>query len=138
MNIKSISILILVFVVFSLKTQSGENKIIEEEMRSLALELRCMVCQNQTVLDSDSDLAKDIRKLIIEKLEKGNTKEEIKSFLLDRYGEFILFKPKFNLANSFLWFSPVFFLFLIGLLAYKSVTFNSRKKDLNKTTYKKK
>ena len=68
----------------------------EKKMRKLASELRCVVCQNQSLLESDSEIAKDLKNLILEMYMKGNDASEIKSFLVDRYGEFILFKPKLN------------------------------------------
>ena len=60
-----------------------------KDLRSLLSELRCMVCQNQSLLDSDSDLANDMKKIIYEKLKEGKSKTEVKDFLVSRYGEFI-------------------------------------------------
>ena len=100
----------------------------EKKMRELASELRCVVCQNQSLLESDSDLAKDLKKLILDMYLQGKSKNEIKSFLVDRYGEFILFKPKLNKNNIILWFAPIFSLLIIALLAYRHLNFNKRKK----------
>lgn len=72
-------------------------------------ELRCLVCQNQSLLDSDAPLALDLKKLVIEKLEDGKSKDEIKLFLVERYGEFILLKPTFTIKNILLWFGPLIF-----------------------------
>ena len=100
----------------------------EKKMRELASELRCVVCQNQSLLESDSDLAKDLKKLILDMYLQGKSKNEIKSFLVDRYGEFILFKPKLNKSNIILWFAPIFSLLIIALLAYRNLNFNKREK----------
>ena len=100
----------------------------EKKMRELASELRCVVCQNQSLLESDSDLAKDLKKLILDMYLQGKSKNEIKSFLVDRYGEFILFKPKLNKNNIILWFAPIFSLLIIALLAYRNLNFNKREK----------
>lgn len=98
------------------------------KMRELAAELRCVVCQNQSLLESDSELAKDLKSLILEMYLEGKSKNEIKAFLVDRYGEFILFKPKLNANNLVLWLAPIFSLFLIIFLAYRNFNFNKRKK----------
>ena len=100
----------------------------EKKMRELASELRCVVCQNQSLLESDSDLAKDLKRLILDMYLQGKSKNEIKSFLVDRYGEFILFKPKLNKNNIILWFAPIFSLLIIALLAYRHLNFNKRKR----------
>ena len=100
----------------------------EKKMRELASELRCVVCQNQSLLESDSDLAKDLKRLILDMYLQGKSKNEIKSFLVDRYGEFILFKPKLNKSNIILWFAPIFSLLIIALLAYRNLNFNKREK----------
>ena len=84
-------------------------------MRKLAAELRCVVCQNQSLLESDSQIAKDLKELILEMYISGKSDEEIKQYLVDRYGEFILFRPKFSINNILLWFAP-----LVFLLNYKS------------------
>ena len=103
----------------------NNNKILEEEMRSLAKELRCLVCQNQTILESDSLMAEDVRNLITKQLKQGKTKKEIKLYLFERYGDFILFKPKFNLSNLVLWISPLLFLFLMVTLSFRNLNFRN-------------
>tara|TARA_A100001011_G_scaffold400637_1_gene517040 strand:- start:9413 stop:9721 length:309 start_codon:yes stop_codon:yes gene_type:complete len=100
------------------------NEIIEKKVKSLTLELRCMTCQNQSVFDSDSEFAYDIKKLVKDKFESGNSEIEIKKFLVERYGEYILFKPLFNYKNMFLWGFP-FILLIISLIF---IIFKSRKK----------
>ena len=79
---------------------------LDSKVKKLTLELRCMTCQNQSVYDSDSDYAKDVKKLVKEKFEEGLNEREIKAFLTDRYGEYILFKPYFNTKNLLLWLFP--------------------------------
>ena len=84
----------LLFFLLSFVSVSKEN--IEDKVKKLTLELRCMTCQNQSVNDSDSDFAKDITKIVEAKFKDGLNEKEIKVFLTDRYGEYILFKPYFN------------------------------------------
>ena len=97
-------------------------------MRKLASELRCVVCQNQSLLESDSEIAKDLKNLILEMYMKGNDASEIKSFLVDRYGEFILFKPKLNKKNLVLWLAPLISIIIVSVLALRNLNFSKRKK----------
>ena len=99
----------------------------EKKMRELASELRCVVCQNQSLLESDSELAADLKSLILEMFQEGKTKKEIKNFLVERYGEFILFRPSLNVNNLALWLAPVFSLLIVSLLAYRKLNFDKRK-----------
>ncbi len=89
----------------------------DERVRALAAELRCVVCQNQSLLDSDADLAKDMRALIRERVAAGDPDEAIVDFLVERYGDFILLQPPFKPATWFLWLGPLAFLLLALALA---------------------
>ena len=86
----------------------------ELRARKISKNIRCMVCQNQSIDESSSPLAKDLRILIREKIKDGKNNEEIYKFLTDRYGDFILLKPPFKLSTLALWFLPFIFL-LIGI-----------------------
>ena len=83
---------------------------LEMRARALSAELRCMVCQNQSIDDSDAPLAHDIRVLIRERLAKGESDEAIKVFLVSRYGDFILLKPPLKAATLILWGGAPFIL----------------------------
>tara|TARA_Y100001970_G_scaffold283604_1_gene399215 strand:- start:36213 stop:36587 length:375 start_codon:yes stop_codon:yes gene_type:complete len=104
----------LLFVIFFTKN-AYNNENIDNNVKNITLELRCMTCQNQSVHDSDSDFAKDVKKIVKEKLNEGFSEREIKNFLTERYGEYILFKPYINLKNLLLWLFP-FALFIISVL----------------------
>ncbi|MDX6806581.1 cytochrome c-type biogenesis protein [Terrihabitans rhizophilus] len=78
----------------------------EARARSLFVELRCMVCQNQSISDSDAPLAKDLRMLVRERVSAGDSSEEIKEFLVERYGEFVLLRPRFSGETALLWLAP--------------------------------
>lgn len=84
----------------------------EERARSLFRELRCMVCQNQSIDDSDAPLARDLRMLVRERVAAGQSNAEIKSFLVERYGDFVLLKPPFALYTLMLWGAPILVLIL--------------------------
>jgi cytochrome c-type biogenesis protein CcmH len=88
----------------------------EQAYQTLITELRCLVCQNQTIADSNADLAKDLRRQVYEMLQQGKSKQQIVDFMTDRYGDFVLYNPAFTVKTGLLWLGPALFL-LIGLLA---------------------
>jgi len=87
-----------------------ENKKQELRARNISKNIRCMVCQNQSIDESNAPLAKDLRTLIRSKIKKGKKDDEIYKFLTDRYGDFILLKPPLKLNTLALWFLPFVFL----------------------------
>ena len=87
-----------------------KNPKYELRARNISKNIRCMVCQNQSIDESNAPLAKDLRILIRDKIKEGNQDEEIYKFLTDRYGDFILLKPPLNSKNLILWFLPFIFL----------------------------
>ena len=87
----------------------------QETYETLTKELRCLVCQNQTIADSNAELAADLRRQVYEMLQQGKSKQEIIQFMTDRYGDFVLYKPPFKGKTSVLWIAPVVFL-LMGLI----------------------
>ena len=87
----------------------------QETYETLTKELRCLVCQNQTIADSNAELAGDLRRQVYEMLQQGKSREEIIQFMTDRYGDFVLYKPAFKGKTSVLWIAPVVFL-LLGLI----------------------
>jgi cytochrome c-type biogenesis protein CcmH len=89
---------------------------LEARARNLSSELRCMVCQNQSIDDSEAPLARDLRLLVRERLTKGDSDSQVLNFLVARYGEFVLLKPRFELQTLLLWGLPPAAL-LAGLLA---------------------
>ena len=86
----------------------------EIRARNITKNIRCLVCQNQSIDDSSAPLAKDLRELIRIKVQKNDSDEEIYKFLTDRYGDFILLKPPFKISTFLLWFLPFLF-FIIGI-----------------------
>ncbi len=109
---KTYNLTILSFLFFSLNTYADGK--IDEKVKSLTLELRCMTCQNQSIYDSDADFSNDIKKIVKQKLKEGKSEKDIKEFLVERYGEYILFRPLINYSNIFLWSFP-FILLVFGL-----------------------
>ena len=80
---------------------------LEARARGLSRELRCMVCQNQSIDDSDAPLARDLRILVRERLTAGDSDRQVIDFLVARYGEFVLLKPRFSAHTALLWLGPV-------------------------------
>jgi cytochrome c-type biogenesis protein CcmH len=93
-----------------------DDPALEERARDLSAELRCMVCQNQSIDDSDAELARDLRILVRERLKAGDTDEEVISYIVSRYGEFVLLRPRFSARNALLWAAPVLLLVVGGLV----------------------
>ncbi|HHN73411.1 MAG TPA: cytochrome c-type biogenesis protein CcmH [Thermopetrobacter sp.] len=89
---------------------------LEKRARRISKELRCLVCQNENIDESNADLAKDLRILLRERLKAGDTDEQAVQFIVDRYGEYVLLKPRFGLHTLFLWIGP-FLVLLLGVLA---------------------
>ncbi len=88
---------------------------IDQKVKKLTLELRCMTCQNQSIYDSEAEFSNDIKKIVKAKFEEGKSEKEIKRFLAQRYGEYILFRPLLDFKNIFLWVFP-FILLIFSLL----------------------
>ena len=91
--------------------------IASERFRHLASELRCLVCQNQTLSDSNAPLAQDLRNEVARLMVSGKSDDEIKHFLTGRYGEFVLYRPTFSVRNAVLWVGP-FLLLAVGVLGW--------------------
>jgi cytochrome c-type biogenesis protein CcmH len=89
---------------------------LETRARELSHDLRCMVCQNQSIDDSDAPLARDLRLLVRERLKAGDSDPQVLDYLVARYGEFVLLKPRFELHTALLWLAP------IGLLCVGAIT----------------
>ncbi|MDJ0614902.1 MAG: cytochrome c-type biogenesis protein CcmH [Rhizobiaceae bacterium] len=103
-----------------------DNPILEQRARELSVNIRCLVCQNQSIDDSDAQLARDLRVLVREQLVEGKSDDEILDFLVERYGEFVLLKPRFGAHTLALWGLPIFVLLLGGIFAFR--TFSKRPK----------
>ena len=82
------------------------NPALEVRARAISAELRCLVCQNQSIDDSNAPLARDLRLLVRERLSAGSTDADVMRFIVDRYGEFVLLRPRFGLHTAILWLTP--------------------------------
>lgn len=92
---------------------------IEAQMNRLAKELRCLVCQNESIESSRAGLADDLRRELRDQIKIGKSDDEIKNFMVERYGEFVLYRPRFKPSTLFLWLAPLLFTILaIGSLIF--------------------
>ena len=91
-----------------------DDPALEARARQLSSGLRCMVCQNQSIDDSDAELARDLRVLVRERLVAGETDEQVIDYVVSRYGEFVLLQPRFNMRNALLWATPILLLAIGG------------------------
>lgn len=95
-----------------------DDPVLEARARDISQHLRCVVCQNQSIDDSSAELARDLRLVIRERLTAGDTNDEVITFVVDRYGDFVLLKPPFQGDTYFLWFGPFIILLLGGILVF--------------------
>ena len=97
------------------------NQSEKAQYKEVASELRCLVCQNQSLADSHASLAVDLKEKIAEQIRAGKTSEEIKSYMQDRYGEFVIYKPAYSVENAALWLGPFVVLVIAIFMARKVV-----------------
>ena len=116
-------ILIFMFIFFSKFTVAAEKT---ADPNQIHKNLRCLVCQGQSISDSNSDFAQTIKMVVDDLINEGLTEEEIYSFMSDKYGEWIVFKPKLNIQNSLLWILPYMALILGSFFIIK--LFNKKNK----------
>lgn len=94
--------------------------------KDIMREVRCLVCQNQSIEDSESPLAQDLRRIVRERVAMGEDRRAVKAYLTTRYGDWILLQPPFKPQTAILWISPLLILFLGGWLALRYVRYNRR------------
>ncbi len=87
-------------------SNAAADPVLEAQMLAIASELRCLVCQNQTIADSTAELAVDLRRQVREMLSSGKSKDEIYAYMTDRYGDFVLYRPPLKGSTAVLWFGP--------------------------------
>ena len=109
-----------------------DDPLLEKRARALSVNIRCLVCQNQSIDDSNADLARDLRILVRERLIAGDSDTEVLDYLISRYGDFVMLKPPFKGSTFILWLGPlfVFILAVIGLVIY----FRRRQTELANTS----
>ena len=108
--------LILLLISTQVSSIEGNEDLTSQERelyQHIIQEVRCLVCQNQSIGESNADLAKDLRTEILGQVKQGSSEDDIKSYLLSRYGDFVLYDPSFKKSTYILWLSPVLIILLI-------------------------
>ena len=130
-------LLVIIFLIPSLVAAEearplADNPQVEARLKTLAVELRCLVCQNQTLADSNAPLAEDLRREVREMITKGMSDREIIDFLVQRYGDFVLYRPPWKATTTLLWLGP--FLLLIAGATTLVLALRRRQKKLSDVT----
>jgi cytochrome c-type biogenesis protein CcmH len=97
----------------------AEDPVLEARLKAMSHELRCLVCQNQTLSDSNAPLAEDLRKEIRAQMREGKTDQEVVDYLVARYGDFVRYRPPVNNSTALLWFGPFLILIIGGFVLYR-------------------
>tara|TARA_B100000963_G_scaffold17916_1_gene13711 strand:- start:503 stop:871 length:369 start_codon:yes stop_codon:yes gene_type:complete len=109
--------LLIILLAFNLTSSYAED--LNEVQIKITKNLRCLICQGQSVHDSDSEFANSIKILVKQKLDEGQKEKQIYNFLNDKYGEWILYDPKFNKNTYFLWLLPILMFIAGGAIIFK-------------------
>ena len=96
-----------------------DNPVLERRARALSRDLRCVVCQNESIDDSNAELARDMRLIVRARLVAGDSDEEVMQFMVDRYGDYVLLRPPVKATTYALWGGPLFFALVAGLLGWR-------------------
>ena len=108
-------LLFFIFTVYCPAVLGADDPNLEKRVNALSSELRCLVCQNQTLADSNAPLAVDLRNQVREQLARGASEREVRDWMVARYGDFVLYRPPFKASTLLLWAGP-FLLLLLGLV----------------------
>lgn len=109
-------------------TPMAEDPVVEAQVMEIAKELRCLVCQNQTIADSDAGVAVDLRRQVREMVQEGKGETEIVSYMEERYGDFVRYRPAFKLSTVVLWLGPALLFF--GALAMLYINLIRKKREV--------
>lgn len=126
----STSLVLVILNSFALDTTSFEDAELHARYKTLTHELRCLVCQNETIAESSAPLALDLRVQVAEQLRAGQTNVQIRAYMTERYGEFILYRPQKTGAGQILWIAPLLLLLGAGLIFIVVVSRKGREEPM--------
>ncbi len=132
---RALTLMLAVFLITgtagaAIESKQFENSETEARYKKMIAELRCLVCQNQNLSDSDADLAKDLRNQVEKMLKSGNSDEQIADYMVTRYGDFILYNPPLKTSTLVLWAGPLLMV-IIGIIIVANIF---RRRDRQKST----
>jgi cytochrome c-type biogenesis protein CcmH len=117
--------------VLAIDTEAAfDDPVLQHRYETINRELRCLVCQNQTIADSNATLAQDLRREVREMIEAGRTDDEIRDFMIERYGDFVLYRPRMTAGNFLLWAAPVLLLVVGAFVLVRVVRRRAQETDL--------
>ena len=114
---KTLKLTFIIFLIFSFNLKADETEL----QNKITKNLRCLICQGQSVYDSDSDFAISLKLVVKKKIKNGLSEKEIYDFLTEKYGEWILYDPKFNKNTYILWFLPLLIFLFGGAIVFKKI-----------------
>ena len=109
----------------------AEDPALEARLRAMSQELRCLVCQNSTLADSSAPLAEDLRKEIRVQMRAGKSDKEVVDYLVERYGDFVRYRPPVNNSTALLWFGPFLILIIGGFVLYRVLKKHAANGEIN-------
>ncbi len=116
---------------FAIDTEAAfDDPVLQHRYESLNRELRCLVCQNQTIADSNATLAHDLRREVRDMIAAGKTDDEIREFMIERYGDFVLYRPRMTAQTFLLWAAPVLLLLVGGLVLFRVVRRRAQESEI--------
>jgi cytochrome c-type biogenesis protein CcmH len=117
--------------VLAIDTEAAfDDPALQHRYESINRELRCLVCQNQTIADSNATLAQDLRREVREMIAAGKTDEEIRDFMIERYGDFVLYRPRMTAQNFLLWSAPLLLLAIAAMVLIRVVRRRAQESDI--------
>jgi cytochrome c-type biogenesis protein CcmH len=121
--VKARALLVAIAAVFCMAAGSDPSERLpdpaqEARARAIFAQVRCLVCQNESIDDSEAELARDLRQIVRQQVSAGRSDAQIKGYLVDRYGEFVLLRPSFSIGNAALWLGPFLVVLFGGLLLF--------------------
>lgn len=118
---RALLLLLLPVAAFAIDTATFDDPETEARYRALIAEIRCLVCQNQSLADSNAPLAVDLREEVRAQIARGASDKEVVGYLTARYGDFVLYKPRFTAVTATLWLAPLLLLLVGGVLAWRAL-----------------
>lgn len=107
-----------------------EDPVLQHRYEAINRELRCLVCQNQTIADSNATLAQDLRREVRDMIAAGKTDDEIRDFMIERYGDFVLYRPRMTAQNFLLWAAPVLLLLIAAAVLFRVIRRRGQETDI--------
>ena len=107
-----------------------DDPVLQHRYEAINRELRCLVCQNQTIADSNATLAQDLRREVRDMIAAGKTDDEIREFMIERYGDFVLYRPRMTAQNFLLWAAPALLLLVGGIALFRVVRRRAQESEI--------